>query len=77
MKRLLLLGSLCSAAFIFNAAALDPAKAQPDQQVARLLKDVQAQQAAMIENQAKIDAKVAAIAEEIRTARIFANRAGR
>ena len=40
------------------------------------LADVAAQQKILAENQAKLDAKAAAVAEEVRVARIFAGRAG-
>ncbi|EDY20012.1 hypothetical protein CfE428DRAFT_2601 [Chthoniobacter flavus Ellin428] len=40
----------------------------------QLLNDVTAQQATIVDNQAKIDAKVASIAENIRLARIYAGR---
>lgn len=42
----------------------------------QLLVDVIAQQSIIAENQSRVDEKVAAIAEEIRVARIFAGRAG-
>ena len=42
-----------------------------------LIKDVQAQQAEMAENQAKIEEKLAALTETIREARIFSSRGGR
>jgi hypothetical protein len=45
-----------------------------DAAVATLLNDVAVQQAAIIDNQTKIDAKLAMIAENIRLARIFASR---
>lgn len=45
-------------------------------QITQALADVAAQQTVILENQAKIDEKVAAIAEEVRVARIFAGRVG-
>jgi uncharacterized protein YlxW (UPF0749 family) len=61
---------------------LTPAVAQtPTQKDAddlnALLKDVQAQQAEIAENQAKIEEKLAALSETIRQARIFSSRGGR
>ena len=50
-------------------AALDPA-------VAALITDLTAQQATLIDNQAKIDEKLAILAEDVRQARIFASRGG-
>ncbi len=41
-----------------------------------LLNEVTVQQAALADNQTKIDAKLAAIAENLRLARIYAGRAG-
>lgn len=46
-------------------------------QVQQVLAELTAQQKIITENQAKIDEKVAAVAEEVRVARIFAGRAGK
>ena len=53
-----------------------PGANAPDPQVLALLKEVQAQQAQLAENQAAIDAKLAAIAEAVRVARIYSSRSG-
>jgi len=45
-----------------------------DPAFANLLKDVSAQQVAITENQAKIDEKIAALAEDVRLARAFTAR---
>lgn len=74
MKRSITIASLLAATLFCPAFAADPVKAQTDQQMTQLVKEIQAQQAAINENQARIDAKVAAIAEEIRVARIYASR---
>jgi uncharacterized protein YlxW (UPF0749 family) len=65
---------------VFGAAVCAPA-AEPSkeserdqQQVLALTKEVQDQQAAIADNQAKIDAKTATIAEALRLARIYAAR---
>jgi hypothetical protein len=50
--------------------------ANEEAQIAQALADVAAQQSIIAENQTKIDEKVAAVAEEIRVARIFAGRTG-
>ena len=42
-----------------------------------MIKEVQAQQAEIAENQAKIEEKLAALAETIRVARIYSSRGGR
>jgi hypothetical protein len=46
-----------------------------DPAVTELLKEVTAQQSTIAENQAKIDEKLAAVAEQVRQARLFAARA--
>ena len=56
-----------------------PSKGEPaanDLAVAALVNEVAAQQAAIFENQAKIDAKLESIAESVRVARIFVSRGG-
>lgn len=45
-----------------------------DPAFANLLKDIAAQQAAIADNQAKIDDKIAAIADDVRLARSFSAR---
>jgi hypothetical protein len=67
---------------IFAAAALSSASAQappgtPQQQIAAALNEVKAQQTQIAANQAQIDAKLAALAEAIRLARIYAGRGGK
>ena len=74
MKRAITLAALLSTGLLYTASAADQAKTQSDQQMARLVKEIQVQQAAIGENQGKIDAKMATIAEAIRQARIFAGR---
>jgi ribosome-binding ATPase YchF (GTP1/OBG family) len=48
-------------------------KEEPQQMLA-LVKEVQAQQAQIVANQAKIEAKLAELAETMRTARIYSSR---
>ena len=60
-----------------NLSAEPTAASQPAQQALKLMKDIQAQQAAIAGNQAKIDAKIAALGEQIQVAKVFASRAGR
>jgi uncharacterized protein YlxW (UPF0749 family) len=55
-----------------SAQAPDPKEEQ--QQILALVKEVQAQQAQIVANQAKIDAKLADLAETLHTARIFSSR---
>ncbi|MGZ4965983.1 MAG: hypothetical protein ACXWFY_06535 [Chthoniobacterales bacterium] len=74
MKALLPLA--CIAALLatqLNAA--DPAIPQ-EQPVATAIKEIQAQQAQIADNQAKIDAKLATVIEAVRQARIYSSRGG-
>jgi hypothetical protein len=78
MKRLSSLILLFSLALLVAAPGADaPGAAQPqEQQVLTVAKEVQEQQAAIAENQAKIEAKLATIAESLRVARIYSSRGG-
>jgi len=62
-----------------TAFAAEPSKEtdRDQQQVLALSNEVQGQQKAIAENQAKIDEKMAGIAEALRLAKIYASRAGR
>jgi hypothetical protein len=78
MKRLSSLTAICSLGLILPALAAeaqDPSR-QQEQQVLAVAKEVQAQQAAIAENLAKMDAKLATIAESLRIARIYSARGG-
>ena len=72
MKRIAAIACL-SVALLQSSDAAEPATAQ-DQQLAAVIKEIQAQQALIAENQAKIEAKLAIIAEVVRVARIFSSR---
>jgi len=78
MKPTLLFG-FC--AIIITLASSAPAQAPqqgPGQaEMAALIKEVRAQQAAMAANQTKINEKLATLAESIRVARIYSSRGGR
>ena len=74
MKKLTLLGAL--ALFATSIGAQSPVTDDP-KMVEALLKEVQAQQLVIADNQAKIDAKLATVAEAIRVARIYGSRGGR
>lgn len=74
MKRLLAVTCL-SLAFVPAFLTAQPAPAE-DPQVLAALKEIQAQQLQIADNQAKIEAKMATIAEAVRVARIYASRAG-
>jgi hypothetical protein len=79
MKRLSTLTSFFSLALLVAAPAADApgASQQQEQQVLAVAKEVQSQQAAIAENQGKIDAKLAIIAEALRVARIYSSRGGK
>ena len=59
---------------VFAVSAQAPTAKSDDEQLLELVKQVQEQQAQIVSNQKKIDGKLAAVAEAIRTARIFASR---
>jgi uncharacterized protein YlxW (UPF0749 family) len=51
-----------------------PADTNQEPRLLALIKEVQTQQAQLAENQAKIEEKLAAVSESVRTARIYAKR---
>ena len=66
-------------ATIFAAGPLQaqaPGNEAPDPKVLALVKELQAQQLQLAQNQAAIDAKLVVIAEAARVARILASRSG-
>ena len=79
MKFFSLLITTCLFGAAFAASAAEPSKEneRDQQQVAALAKEIQAQQTAIADNQAKIDAKLGSIAEALRIARIYASRSGK
>jgi hypothetical protein len=77
MKRLSALTTFFSLALLVAAPAADAPGANPQQQILAVAKEVQSQQAAIAENQEKIDAKLATIAEALRLARIYSSRGGK
>jgi septal ring factor EnvC (AmiA/AmiB activator) len=72
MKQILL--ALLFAATLLISGSFAQTPDPKEQQLAALIKEVQSQQSQIAENQAKIDAKLADLAETIRTARIFSKR---
>jgi len=78
MKSLLALTVVCSLFLLAAAPAAEApgASQQEVEQVLAVVREVQLQQASIAENQTKIDAKLAAIAENMRVARIYSTRAG-
>jgi DNA/RNA endonuclease YhcR with UshA esterase domain len=79
MKTLSALTAACFLAGLTTAWTAEPAKEseRDQQQLAALTKEVQTQQAAIAENQGKINEKVTAIAEALRMAKIYASRSGK
>jgi hypothetical protein len=78
MKTLSALLAVCLSGAIGVRAAEPSKESERDQQqVVALAKEVQVQQTAIADNQAKIDAKMVTIAEALRLAKIYASRVGR
>ncbi len=66
--------AICATALtLFAQTASTPSS---DTAVTAVIEEIQTQQKAIAENQGKIDEKLAAIAEEIRLARLFVARGG-
>jgi hypothetical protein len=59
---------------LFSSGAAQTPETRPEEQLLALIKEVQAQQAQIGDNQAKIDSKLAEVAETIRVARIYSKR---
>lgn len=78
MKSLPFLIATCLFGLLVSAPAAEPSKEneREQQQLLALAKEVQSQQVTIAENQTKIDAKMAAIAETLRQARIYSSRGG-
>jgi hypothetical protein len=79
MKFLPALIATCLLGLLVSSPAAEPSKEteREQQQVLALAKEVQNQQAVIADNQTKIDAKMATIAEALRLARIYSSRGGR
>lgn len=77
MKRLPALIAVFTLALLLTAPAAEaPDTTQQIQQVLAVAKEVRGQQITIAENQAKMEAKMATIAESLRVARIFSSRSG-
>jgi protein-disulfide isomerase len=59
---------------LFSSGAAQTPETRQEEQLLALIKEVQAQQAQIADNQAKIDSKLAEVAEAIRVARIYSKR---
>jgi septal ring factor EnvC (AmiA/AmiB activator) len=77
MKRVALLTFLTVATFLLASAIAQTSPQEETDQINALIKEVQAQQTEIAENQAKIEEKLAILSETIREARIFSSRGGR
>lgn len=66
--------ALAAGASVFFAPSLQGQAAGDEAALAALVGAVTAQQVVLAENQAKIDARIASLAENIRIARIYAGR---
>jgi hypothetical protein len=74
MKKLTLLGAFA----LFATSIAGQSNAPEDaKQVEALIKEIQAQQVVIADNQAKIDAKLVTLGEAIRVAKIYSSRGGR
>jgi len=76
MKILSALIAVCALSATIGVSAAEPSKEsdRDQQQAIALAKELQTQQTAIADNQKKIDEKMAAIAEALRQARIYAGR---
>ena len=70
--------AFCALIMLVSAApAQSPQRDPAHEELTALIKEVRAQQAAVAANQAKINEKLATLAETIRVARIYSSRGGR
>lgn len=78
MKLLPCLIATCLFASLATAPAAEPAKEaeREQQQLVALTREIQAQQVLIADNQVKIDAKMATVAEALRLAKIYSSRGG-
>jgi hypothetical protein len=78
MKKLKIFAALILLASSIGAQSPAPPGASPEQkQIEILINAIQQQQTRIAENQAKIDEKLAIVAETARVARIYSSRGGR
>jgi hypothetical protein len=74
MKRVGFSIFLSAAMLVVSSGVAQTPAAGDEQQLLALLKEVQTQQAQIVANQAKIDGKLADVAESVRLARVFSKR---
>jgi hypothetical protein len=75
MKRIPIALVLSAVLFTISFSGAQTPDANQEQKLLALVKEVQAQQAQMAENQAKIDEKINELADTIREARLYSKRA--
>jgi len=74
MRRILLALLLPATLMVMSFSGAQTPDANQEQRLLELIKEVQTQQAQLSENQAKIEEKLAAVTETVRTARIYSKR---
>ena len=77
MKPTLLFAFCALTMLVSTVPAQSPQRNPAQEELTALIKEVRAQQAAVAANQAKINEKLATLAETIRVARIYSSRGGR
>ena len=75
MKSILITFSISAAMLILPLSVAQTPNSTDQERILALIKEVQIQQAQIVDNQAKIETKLADLAETIRVARIHAARA--
>jgi len=74
MKRILLTILFPVTLLVISSSVAQTPQSNDEKRLLTLIKEAQVQQGQIADNQSKIDAKLADVAETIRTARIFASR---
>jgi hypothetical protein len=74
MKRILLALLAPGTLLVMSFSAAQTPDTNQEQRLLALIKEVQTQQTQLAENQAKIEEKLAEVAETVRTARIYTKR---
>ena len=74
MKRILLALLAPGTLLVMSFSAAQTPDTNQEQKLLALIKEVQTQQTQLAENQAKIEEKLAEVAETVRTARIYTKR---
>ena len=77
MKRIISFATLAVSALLISSSPAQAPSGKDEEQLLILMKEVQAQQARIADNQGKIDSKLTDLAETIRVARLFAGKAGK